>query len=81
LEEKLRVAQIQIEELTRRNKALEEQLLLTENGKDVGKQDMVTVQPGREKCLVLGDSIIRNVGAEKSNMRVECFPGIRTDQL
>jgi hypothetical protein len=35
LEEKLRVAQIQIEELTRRNKALEEQLLLTENGKDV----------------------------------------------
>jgi hypothetical protein len=81
LEEKLRVAQIQIEELTRRNKALEEQLLLTENGKDVGQRDTVTVKPRREKCLVLGDSIIRNVGAEKSNMRVECFPGIRTDQL
>jgi hypothetical protein len=30
---------------------------------------------------VLGDSIVRNVGAEKPNMRVECFPGIRADQL
>ena len=34
-----------------------------------------------EKCLVLGDSIVGNVKAEKPNMRVECFPGIRTDQL
>ena len=42
---------------------------------------MVTVKPVGEKCLVLGDSIARNVGAEKPNMRVECFPGIRTDQL
>jgi hypothetical protein len=41
----------------------------------------VTVKPVSEKCLVLGDSIVRKVGAEKSNMRVECFPGIRADQL
>jgi hypothetical protein len=41
----------------------------------------VTVKPVREKCLVLGDSIKRNAGAEKPNMRVECFPGIRADQL
>jgi hypothetical protein len=34
-----------------------------------------------EKCLLLGDSIVRNVGAENQNMRVECFPGIRADQL
>jgi hypothetical protein len=34
-----------------------------------------------EKGLVLGDSIVRNVGAGKSNMRVECFPGNRPDQL
>jgi len=81
LEEKLRDAQIQIDELKRRNKALEEQILLTANGKDVGKGDTVTVKPVREKCLVLGDSIVRNVGAEKPNMRVECFPGIRADQL
>jgi hypothetical protein len=43
---------------------VEEQLLLTENGKDVGKRDMVTIQPGGEKCLVLGDSIVRNNSAE-----------------
>jgi len=65
LEEKLRDAQIQTEELKRRNKALEEQILLTENGKDVGKGDTVTVRPVGEKCLLLGDSIVRNVGAEK----------------
>ena len=34
-----------------------------------------------EKCLVLGDSIVRNVGAETPNMRVECFLGIRADEL
>ena len=39
LEEKLRDAEIQIEELKRRNKALKEQLLLTESGKAVGKGD------------------------------------------
>jgi len=70
LEEKLRDAQIQIEELKRRNKELEEQILLTENGKDVGKGDTVTVKLVVEKCLVLGDSIVRNVGAEEPNMRV-----------
>jgi hypothetical protein len=60
LDEKLRDAQIQIQELTRRNKALEEQLL-TENGKYVGKGDTVTLKPVGEKCLVLSDSIGRNV--------------------
>ena len=81
LEEKLRVAQVHIEELTRRNKALEEQLRLAENGKYVEKRDTVTEKSRRVKCLVLGDSIIRNVGADKSHMKVECFPGIRSDQL
>jgi hypothetical protein len=79
LEEKLRVAQVQIEELTWRNKVLE-QLWLAENVKDVEKRDMVMVKPRREKCSVLGDSIVRNVGEEKAGMRVECYPGIRTDQ-
>ena len=65
LEEKLRDAHIQIEELKWRNKALEEQLLLTENGQDVGNGDMVTVKPVGEKCLVLSDSIVRNVRAVK----------------
>jgi len=81
LEEKLRDAEIEIEALKRRNKALEEQILLTENGKDVGKGVTATVKPVVEKCLVQGDSIIRNFGAEKPNMRVECFPGIIPDEL
>jgi hypothetical protein len=75
LEEKLRDTQIQIEELKWRNKALEEQLQLVENGKNVGNGDMVTVKPVGEKCLVLAYFIVRNFGAEKPNMRVECFPG------
>jgi len=74
LEEKLR--DIQIEELKQRNRA---QLLLMENVKYIGKRDTVTVSSVGEKCLVLGDSIVRNSGAEKSNMRVECFPGTRAD--
>ena len=56
LENKLTDAQIQNEELKRRNKALEEQFLLTGNGKEFGKRDTVTVRSGSEKCSVLGDS-------------------------
>ena len=81
LEEKLRDAQFQIDELIRKNKALEEQLRIRDNGKDAGKREAETVKPRVEKCLVLGDSIVRNVGAGKANMRIECFPGIRSDQL
>jgi hypothetical protein len=29
----------------------------------------------------LGDSIIGNVGTECADMKAECFPGIRTEQL
>jgi hypothetical protein len=39
-------------------------ILLTENGKDVEKRVPATVKPVFEKCLVLGDSIVRNAGAE-----------------
>ena len=54
---------------------------MKENVKDTGNRDMVTLRSGGEKCLVLGDSILRNVGAENSDMRVEYFPGIRAAQL
>jgi hypothetical protein len=60
---------------------LEEQILLTANGKEVGKGDTATVKPVVEKFFVLGDSIVRNIGEEKPNMRVECLPAIRADQL
>jgi hypothetical protein len=31
-------------------------------------------------CMVVGDSMLRNVGAEHEDMIVECFPGIKTEQ-
>jgi len=31
--------------------------------------------------LVVDDSIVRNVGAERADMKVECFPGIENEQL
>ena len=81
LEEKLQNALLQIDNLTRKNKALEEQLRLATAGREIDRQD--TVLGGRKvgKCLVLGDSIIWNVGIECSDMKVECFPGIITEQL
>ena len=51
------------------------------NGKDTEKRGMAMGKSEGEKCSVLGDSIVRDVGAGSSNMRAECFSGIRTDQL
>jgi lysophospholipase L1-like esterase len=33
------------------------------------------------KCVVVGDSLLRSVGSEHADMFMECFPGIKTDQL
>jgi len=41
----------------------------------------MTTKQKVKKCLVVGDSIVRNVGAERADMKVECFPGIKTEQL
>jgi hypothetical protein len=73
LEDKLRDAQVQNEELKRKNEALEEQQLLMGNGNDVGERDMVEVKPGGANCSVLSHSIVRNAGAANANMRVECL--------
>ena len=61
LEEKLRDSHTQIEE--RSNKVLEVQLQLMENGKFVEKRRTAMRKRGDEKCVVLGDSIVRDVGA------------------
>jgi len=63
------------------NKKLEEQLLVAATGNEIGRQDTVKEQHEGEQCLVVGDSIIRNVGTGENNMKAECFPGIRTEQL
>ena len=81
LEEKLQNALLQIDDLTRKSNAMEEHLRLAAAGREVGRQDTV---PGSLKgggCFVLGGWIKRNVGTECSDTKVECFPGIRTEQL
>jgi hypothetical protein len=60
---------------------LEEQLRVVATGNDFGRQIKVQEHHKGEQCLVVGDSIIRNVGTRQNNMMVECFQGIRTEQL
>ena len=79
LEEKLQNALLQIDDLTRKNKALEEELRLATAGREVGRRDTVSGDRKGGECLLLGDSIIRNVGIENSGMKVECFSGIRKE--
>jgi hypothetical protein len=74
LQEDLQNALRQIDDQKFRNRELEEKLLLVE----AGKRDTV---PAKQVCVVVGDSMLRNVGAEHTDMMVECFPGIRTEQL
>jgi hypothetical protein len=45
------------------------------------KIDTVSTKQKVTKCMVVGDSILRNVGAEHADMMVECFPGIKNEQL
>ena len=79
-EEKLKNAVIEIEDLKLRNKRLEEQLRVAAAGNEFGRYDMEQERQEGKQCLVSGDSIVRNVGT-KQNMTVECFPGIRMEQL
>jgi hypothetical protein len=81
LEEKLQNPLLQIDDLRRKNKALEEQVRLATGGREFGRRDTVPGDRTGGECLVLGDSIIRNVGTECSDVKVECFLGIRTEQL
>jgi len=81
LEEKLQDALHQIEALTKKNKTLEEKLRLSTAGREVGRRDTVSGHLKCGECLVLEDSIVRNVGIECSDKTFECFPGIRTEQL
>ena len=81
LEEKLQNALNQIEDLKLMNRKLKEQLGLSATGNEIGRQDTVQEHHEGKQCLVVGDSIIRNLGTRQNNMMLECFPGIRTEQL
>jgi hypothetical protein len=50
-----------------------------EAGKEVSKQYTEPVKHEGRKCLVLGDSMVENVGKEYSNTTGECILGIRTE--
>jgi hypothetical protein len=77
VQEDLKNALRQIDDLKFRNRELEEKLLLVE----AGKRDTVPAKQKSAKCVVVGDSMLSNVGAEHTDMMVEGFPGIRTEQL
>jgi len=77
LQEKLQNALRQIDELKARNRELESELLMA----GIGVTDTMPTKQNVTKCMVVGDSIVRNVRAEHSDMKVECFPGIKIEQL
>jgi hypothetical protein len=77
LQQELQNALRQIDELKARNRELEAKLLLA----GTAKIDAVPRKQTVTKCRVIGDSIVRNVGTEHADMVVECFPGIKTEQL
>ena len=77
LQQDLQKAYRLIEELKARNKELEEKI----KQERVGKMEPVPAKDSSAKCIVVGDSMIRNVGADQEEISVECFPGIKTDQL
>ena len=81
LEEKLQIALFEIDDLTKKNEELEEQLRLVAAGREIGRRDTVQGHLKGGECLVFGDWIIWNVGTECSDMKVECFSGIRMKQL
>jgi hypothetical protein len=77
LQEDLQNALQQIDELKARNREPEAKLLLV----GTRKRDTIPTKQKVTKCMVVGDSVLHNVGAEHADMMVECFPGIRTQQL
>jgi len=81
LEEKLQKVLLQIDDLTRKNKALEEHLRLAAAGREAGKQNTVLGHLKGGECLVLGDLIMQNVGTECSDMKIECLQGIRMEKM
>jgi hypothetical protein len=67
----------QTDELKARNRELETTLLMA----GTGKRDTMSTKQKFTTCMVVGDSILRNVGAEHADMNVECFSVIKTEKL
>ena len=67
LQEELQNALGQIDELKAKNRELETKLQMA----GTGERDTMPTKQNVTKCMVVGDS----------DMKVECFPGIKTEQL
>jgi hypothetical protein len=48
---------------------------------EAGKRNTVPAKQKVAKCMVVGDSLLPNVGAEYAGIKVECFPWINTEPL
>ena len=70
MEEKLKNALIEIQDLKLRNKRLEEQVRAAAAGDDFGRYDTEQECQEGERCVVLCDSIVRNVGTTKYDSTV-----------
>ena len=84
LQEQLKEALSQVNDLKDKNKELEAKLKITrpaEKGSIPVEKGPIPAESKEPKCLVVGDSLVRNVGLGHSDMKVECFPGIKTVQL
>ena len=77
LQQEMQNALRQIDELKARNRELEAKLLMA----GTGERDTMHTKQNVTKCMVVSDSIVRNVGAEHADMKVDCIPGIKTEQL
>ena len=77
LQEELQNALRQIDELKARNRELEAKSLKA----GTGERDTIPTKEKVTKWMLVGDSVVRNVGAEHADMKVECFLGIKTEQL
>jgi hypothetical protein len=67
----------QIDELKARNRKIETKLQTAVSG---NANTMPTKQKVT-KYVVIGDSVLRNVGAEHTDITVECLSGFKTGQL
>jgi hypothetical protein len=77
LQEDLQNAHGQIVELKARNRELEAKVLMA----GTGKRNAMPAKPRFTKCMVFGDSLLRNTVAKYAVMNVDCFPGIKTEKI
>jgi hypothetical protein len=72
LQEELQNALRLIDKLRARNREYEAKVLPAGDG----KKDTVPAKQKVAKCMMVGNSMSRSVGAEHADMMVECFPVI-----